>query len=260
MKLYILNSFLALILISCETKKKDQSDVLARVSGESLTLKKAEKLNMGKPLDKESIPRFVSNWINNTVLLKKGKELSLDKDSILLHKRNVFFNNLIISSFLNKNQFSKINISNKEVLDYYNNNKESFFREYEEVFLEHYFTREPVFSKKLKSFFILNKKTDINISDFLLESKTVKKGKIPVQFSSYIFDNKKEVVGPIASKKGYHFFKILNRYEKGSVKGLEIVYDEIFQRLYKKKKKKLSLFLLDSIKNTEEIYINPKYQ
>jgi len=39
-----------------------------------------------------------------------------------------------------------------------------------------------------------------------------------------------------------------------------MVYDEIFQRLYKEKEKKQSLFFLDSIKNTEQIYINPKYQ
>ena len=252
--------FLIFFFISCETKKKDQSDILARVSGESLTFKKAQKLNLGKPLDKESIPRFVSNWINNTVLLKKGKELGLDKDSILLEKRNVFFNNLIISSFLNKHQFSKINVSNEEVLNYYKENKESFSRESEEVFLEHYFTKKSVLSKKLNAFFVLNKKADINISDFLLESKTVRKGRTPGQFSSYIFGNRKDVVGPVTSKKGYHFFKILNRYEKGSVKGLEVVYDEIYQRLYKNKKEKLSFFVLDSIKNTEEIYINPKYQ
>ena len=252
--------FLIFFFLSCETKKKDQSDILARVSGESLTFKKAQKLNLGKPLDKESIPRFVLNWINNTVLLKKGKELGLDKDSILLEKRNVFFNNLIISSFLNKNQFSKINVSNEEVLNYYKENKESFSRESEEVFLEHYFTKKSVLSKKLNAFFVLNKKADINISDFLLESKTVRKGRTPGQFSSYIFGNRKDVVGPVTSKKGYHFFKILNRYEKGSVKGLEVVYDEIYQRLYKNKKEKLSFFVLDSIKNTEEIYINPKYQ
>ena len=252
--------FLIFFFISCETKKKDQSDILARVSGEILTLKKAQKLNMGNPLDKESIPQFVSSWINNTILLKKGKELGLDKDSILLEKRNIFFNNLIISSFLNKNQFSKINVSNKEVLNYYRENKESFSRGSEEVFLEHYFTKKSVLSKKLNAFFVLNKKTDINVSDFLLESKTVKKGRTSGQFSSYIFGNRKEVVGPVTSKEGYHFFKILNRYEKGSVKGLEVVYDEIYQRLYKNKKEKLSFFVLDSIKNTEEIYINPKYQ
>ena len=99
MKCCILNTFLILFFTSCEAKKKDHSDVLARVSGESLTLKKARKLNMGKPLDREYIPQLVSDWINKTVLLKKGKELGLDKDSILLGKRDVFFNNLIIVSY-----------------------------------------------------------------------------------------------------------------------------------------------------------------
>ena len=260
MGVFVFNAFLTLFLFSCETKKKDESDVLARGSGKTLTINKAQKLNPGKPLNKEAIPKIVSDWITNTVLLKKGIEMNIHRDSMLLKKRDLFYNKLVISSFLNQSHHPKIYISNKEILDYYNKNKESFSRETDEVFLEHYFTEKSVFSKKLKSFFILNKKTDINISDFLLESKTVKKGRVPDQFSSFIFDNESETIGPIRSKKGYHFFKILNRYKKGSSKGLEMVYDEIFQRLYKKKEKDLSLFLLDSIKNTEEIYINPKYK
>ena len=43
MKFCNLNFFLILFFISCETKKKDKSDVLARVSGKSLTLKKCTK-------------------------------------------------------------------------------------------------------------------------------------------------------------------------------------------------------------------------
>ena len=260
MSVFIFNVFLMFFLFSCETKKKDDSDVLARVSGEILTVKEAQKLNPGKPLNKETVPKIVSDWITNTVLLKKGIEMDIHKDSMLLKKRDDFFNTLIISSFLDQNHRTKINVLNTEILDYYDKNKESFLRETDEVFLEHYFTNKPVFSKKLKSFFILNKKTDINVSDFLLESKTVKRGRTSDQFSSFIFDNENESVGPIRSKKGYHFFKILSRHKKGSSRGLEMVYDEIFQRLYKKKENNRSLFFLDSIKNTEEIYINPKYQ
>tara|TARA_B100000575_G_scaffold55984_1_gene42072 strand:+ start:412 stop:1194 length:783 start_codon:yes stop_codon:yes gene_type:complete len=260
MRFFFFHVFLTLFLFSCETKRKDSSDVLARVSGKTLTIRKAQKINGVKPLDKESIPKTVSDWITNTVLLKKGIEMDLHKDSLLLKKRDRFFNSLIISSFLKQNHHPKINVLNKEILDYYDKNKESFFRETDEVFLEHYFTEKLAFSKKLKSFFVLNKKPDINVSDFLLESKTVKKGRTSDQFSTFIFDSKDEVVGPIQSKDGYHFFKVLSRYKKGSSKGLEMVYDEIFQRLYKKKEKNRSLFYLDSIKNTEEIYINPKYQ
>jgi hypothetical protein len=260
MGVFVFNIFLMFFLFSCETKKKDNSDVLARVSGKTLTIKKAQKLNSGKPLNEETISKIVSDWINNTVLLKKGIEMDIHKDSLLIKKRNTFFNNLVISSFLNQINHQKISVSNEEVLNYYNKNKESFSRETDEVFLEHYFTEKSIFSKKLKSFFILNKKTDINVSDFLLESKTVKKGRTSDQFNTIIFDNESEVIGPIRTKKGYHFFKILSRYKEGSNKGLEMVYDEVFQRLYKKKERKHSLFLLDSIKNTEEIYINPKYQ
>ena len=260
MGVLIFNLFLIFFLFSCETKKGDSSDVLARVSGKTFTIKKAQELNRGKPLNKETIPKIVSDWITNTVLLKKAIEMDIHKDSLLLRKRDVFFNSIVISSFLDQNHHSKINVLNKEILDYYNKNKESFFRETDEVFLEHYFTEKPTFSKKLKSFFILNKKTDINVSDFLLESKVVKKGRTSDQFSSFIFDNNSESIGPIRSKKGYHFFKILSRHKKGSSKGLETVYDEIFQRLYKDREKNRSLFFLDSIKNTEEIYINPKYQ
>ena len=260
MGFFVFNVFLILFLFSCETKKKDDSDVLARVSGKTLTVNKAQKLNPGKPLNKEAIPKIVSDWITNTVLLKKGIEMNIHKDSMLLKKRDLFFNKLVVSSFLDQSHHRKISISNKEVLDYYNKNKESFSRETDEVFLEHYFTEKSIFSKKLKSFFILNKKTDINISDFLLESKTVKKGRTSDQFNSVVFNSESEIVGPIRSKKGYHFFKILSRHKKGSDKGLEMVYDEIFQRLYKKKERNYSLFLLDSIKNTETIYINPKYQ
>tara|TARA_B100000886_G_scaffold226078_1_gene157508 strand:+ start:206 stop:853 length:648 start_codon:yes stop_codon:yes gene_type:complete len=215
---------------------------------------------MGMPLNKEEIPKMVSDWVTNTLLLKKGMEMNIHKDSLLLKKRDVFFNNLVISSFLDKGYHPGITVLNKEILDYYNKNKESFSRETDEVFLEHYFTESPTFSKKLKSFFVLNKKTDINVSDFLLESKTVKKGRTSDLFSSFIFGNKNKIIGPIRSKKGYHFFKILSRYKEGSSKGLETVYDEIFQRLYKKKERNRSLFFLDSLKNTVEIYINPKYQ
>ena len=90
MSVFVFNLFLIFFLFSCETKKKDDSDVLARVSGKTLTIKKAQKLNQGKPLNKESIPKIVSDWITNTVLLKKGIEMDIHKDSLLLKKKRFF--------------------------------------------------------------------------------------------------------------------------------------------------------------------------
>ena len=74
MKFLILIILLTFFLFSCETKRKDTSDVLASVDGKTLTLNKIQKLNPGLPLDKESLPLMVSSWVTNTVLLKKGIE------------------------------------------------------------------------------------------------------------------------------------------------------------------------------------------
>jgi len=100
MKFLVFQVFFIFVLLSCETKRKDSSDVLARVSEKTLTIDKAQKLNMDKPLNRESIPGFVSDWVTSTILLNKGKEMGIHKDSLLLRKRDVYFNNLIASSFV----------------------------------------------------------------------------------------------------------------------------------------------------------------
>ena len=252
--------FICFFLFVCETKKQDTSDILARVEGETLTLKKATTLNEGSILMKEKLPGLVQDWVTNTVLLKKAKSLGIDQDSSIIKKRDVYFNDLIVSSFINHSFKPNIEISKKEILDYYKNNKEDFSRTTDEVFLEHYFTEKIGISKKLSSFFNSNKKEDINLSDFLVETKKIKKGRSPGFFEPYLFDSKKDLVGPIKSDKGYHFFKILGRYKKGSLIGLDQAHNEIYQRIYKQKETSFSAIFLDSIKNSMEIYINPKHQ
>ena len=107
---------------------------------------------------------------------------------------------------------------------------------------------------------MLNKKSDVDISSFLIEAKLIKKGRNPGFFEPYIFENNEKTIGPIRSESGYHFFKVLNRYNKKSLKGLDQVYDEIYQRLSKQKEVSFHSLFLDSIKNSLQIYINPKYQ
>ena len=158
MGVFVFNFFLIFFLFSCETKKKDDSDVLARVSEKTLTIKKAQRLNQGKPIKQRNHSKNSFGLDYQYCFIKKGIEMDIHKDSLLLQKRDVFFNNLVISSFLNQSHHSKIHISNKEILDYYNKNKESFSRETDEVFLEHYFTEKSIFSKKIKIFFYLKQK------------------------------------------------------------------------------------------------------
>ena len=98
---------------ACETKKQDTSDVLARVGDETLTFKKATALNGGAVLMKEKLPGLVQDWVTNTVLLKKAKSLGIDQDSSIIKKRDVYFNDLIVSSFINHSFKPNIEISKR---------------------------------------------------------------------------------------------------------------------------------------------------
>ena len=71
---------------------------------------------------------------------------------------------------------------------------------------------------------------------------------------------KQAVVGPIKAKELYHVFKVFTRYKKGSQKDFFGCYDEIYQRLYKRSVAEKSTHILDSLKQSVNIYINPVYQ
>ena len=76
-----------------------------------------------------------------------------------------------------------------------------------------------------------------------------------------LFENKKTgFIGPIRTELGFHLFDVIKRYKKGSELGLESSYDEIYQRLLKKKKLKKKKSFVDSLKRNTNIFINSKYK
>ena len=75
-----------------------------------------------------------------------------------------------------------------------------------------------------------------------------------------IFVKKKRIVGPVILGKDISVLKVLGVNKQGSIKGLNDVYDEIYQRVFKIKSLEVQDLLLDSLKNTVNISINPEYQ
>ena len=61
-------------------------------------------------------------------------------------------------------------------------------------------------------------------------------------------------------RKRHFSFKGFSINKQGSIKGLNDVYDEIYQRVFKIKSLEVQESLLDSLKKTVNISINPKYQ
>ena len=93
-----------------------------------------------KSKQKKKAYDFIENWTTEKVLLKKAIDEGYLEDLRLKKERDSFYNNLIISSFLDNSLSVNISISKEEILKYYNSSK-GLFTEEEEVFVHHFFKR-----------------------------------------------------------------------------------------------------------------------
>ena len=69
-----------------------------------------------------------------------------------------------------------------------------------------------------------------------------------------------DILGPKKNDQGFHLFEILKKYKKGSDRGLELVYDEIYERLFKQKREALVASTLDSLYLSSDVFISPDVQ
>ena len=133
-------------------------------------------------------------------------------------------------------------------------------RNVNEVYVDHYISKEIGVAKRMVSFLLSNKnKNFLDLSTFLHVSEYIKKDQVQPLFNNRLFKKNAKVVGPIEKNKKYHVFNIVESYEEGSFIGLDLVYDEIYQRLYKKEEIIKKNILINKLRKEVNIYINPEY-
>ena len=246
------------LFIGCSDKSQTEHP-LARVG--SFVLSESD---IDKEMTEEKVFEFVENWVTNKVLMEKAKKAGFFEDKKLKNERDLFYNKLVISSFVNNALIKGVDISREEVLAYYNSSKSSFNRKQEEVFVHHFFNKEIEQLRSIKRQ-ILKGESKTSTSkikdDYNVESVFIKRGFSIKEIDNALFENEKTgIVGPIRTDLGFHLFDIIKRYKKDSELGLESSYDEIYQRLLKTKKSSQKKTFVDSLKKNTNIFINSKYK
>ena len=258
----LIYSFLFLSLFcSSENRTAKDSRVYARVGNNTLTDENLVLLNTEKPFSNDALQHSIENWINQSLILSEAKKEGFEKDIALIKKGELYYNQLIISSFIEKHVSSRINILKDDVRLYYKQNKSSFIRNQDEAQIEQYIMESEKDARKLVRSFGSRKAIDTDrFSIRSTHQDVVKRGTFSKEVDDDIFIRKKSVVGPVFLGGNICVLKVLNRYKRGSFLGLDEVYDEVYQRLYKTKSITEKNRLLDSLKKNMNIYINPEYQ
>ena len=250
------------IFVSCSGEEKEPKEVFARVGEKTLTKEDIVAMKKRGLVSEGSVSHLVNRWIEKMVLYEAAINSNLDKDEFLIKKRDVFYKDLLISSFLDIKSKKEIVVSKKEISNYYNKNKKSFARSNNEILLKHFVLPTNKEAKKIKRFLKSNKKgkeLEGLVEKYKPETKIVKEGLIGDNLIGFVFKySVGDVVGPKSINGSYHVFDILKKHNKKSIKGLEIVYDEIHQRIFKTKEIQFLDSVLDSLFLNNDIYISPE--
>ena len=253
---------LIVFVVSCykDSNKKIVDDVYARVGTVELTQESLVLFNNKTP-DSKTLNSSIKNWIDETVLFSEAMKSGFENDVVLQRKRDSYYRELIIASFVESVIASKVSVSNDDVRLYYKRNKGEFVRALDEVRIEQYIVKSKKVANRLTASF--NSKKNIDLSKFdieLVKTETVQRGTFAKDIDNMLFVKRRRVVGPIVLGKDISVLKVLGINKQGSIKGLNDVYDEIYQRVFKIKALRVRESLLDSLKKTVNISINPKYQ
>ena len=253
---------LIVLIVSCykDSNKGIVDDIYARVGPVVLTQEDLVFFDNKTP-DLRTLNSKIENWIDETVLFSEAMKNGFENDVVLQRKRDSYYREIIIASFVESVIASKVSVSNDDVRLYYQRNKGEFARVLDEIKVEQYIVKSKRVGNRLIASF--NSKKNIDLSKFdieLVKTETVQRGTLAKDIDDMLFVKRRKVVGPLVLGKDFSVLKVLGINRQGSIKGLNDVYDEIYQRVFKIKSLEVQESLLDSLKETVNISINPKYQ
>lgn len=244
--LIIVFAFLLLLNVSCGKKSIDEKDILAQVGSESLTIQDIETQfpdAMQGRLTVDQIKGKIELWINTQLVYQQAQRLGLhntlrDELEREIKQLEVFY---LANKVVEREITRKIQVTDQEINDYYEKNKEQFTRSVTEIKAYHLLVKSKENATEVMS--LLKSKEPLQeISKKYNEPSPIwpngDLGYFPLEVLPDMIKKplSRLKVGEITSRGiesdfGTHFFEIIDKQPPGSIKSLQEVKEQIIETL-----------------------------
>ena len=241
---------LSFALLSCEGEK--QGNVIARVNNQKLTQEDIEKEIPPETKEKVTLGQkreYVRRWIINELLYQEAKKSGIDQQEDIKRKIEQITKDFVVTNFLEKEFADSFLVPPEEIKKYYQENKEKFLREEDEIRASHILlkTREDAEMVRTKLVFradfsrlaretSLDPETKFRGGDLGYFTRSMMRPEI----SDAAFKlNVGNISKPIETEWGFHVLKITDKKEKGSIRELWEVESLIANILSGQKRKEV---------------------
>ncbi|GAB4342765.1 MAG: peptidylprolyl isomerase [Calditrichia bacterium] len=254
-RLFFVLNLLVIWISGCHRETIPPGDIVARVGGEYLTRQEvlaAIPENTPEPEKTDLVRHIVDKWVRYTALSLEAKEAGMDLTDYQKYSLALLEKQYLADQFIEKNFPINVTVTEKEISEYYEANKNEFVRENDEVHLVQ------LFMEKLDRAIDREIKQSKNLLEIITKNLLDKSPNRLIQpngdlgyiaitdFAPVIQERVKQgivgkIYGPLKIEKGYYYFQILDKQKKNSIRELELVKDTIKERLeYVKRYKKIN--------------------
>ncbi len=248
--------------MGCHTTRKVEDDkVIVSVGDGNLTLQKlveAVPTSMKSKISKEQINNYIQQWIEMELIYREALRSGLDKDEKVLKELEDAKREILVRRYLDEHLSDDKEVTESDALDYYNENKDSYKLEDDEIRALHILAAT---SEKARAayqrinsgedFEKVAREVSIDFEEnHRIDLGYIKKEEIVPELSARVFSSSiGSVTRPLQSDFGYHIFKILDRKQKGGYQDFESVKDQIISRLKSIKKNEQYTDLILGLRN-----------
>jgi len=255
---YLMVALLLMGLLSCS----NQSDegLIAEVNHESLSLDELVLMFPGfMELDSLQKSLLVENWIRETLLAQEAEKSLIHRDPMFNYRVETYRRRLLADKQLDAVLRDKGGVNRNEIDAYYQNNLASFRRQGNEFFGFHVLLPTKDEARELERAI---EKGDLEKKQSLVALHPKETGLFKVEnllpeVKEYLLKKKRPgIFGPIKSDLGYHLVEVKTWHDRGSLKSLDEVWEEIAARLSINQQRHIEGQLVDSLRKSSSILFN----
>ena len=257
---------LVFIIIGCNQNHELPQDLVAQVNDTYLI---KENLNYRVPGDLPDETQLsmkkmmIKQWVEDEIIYQSALNEGAGWEESDLFLIENYKKAILIQRYMDNKLNKNFRVSEKEIEDFYNDNKREFIRKTDEVHVIHLFIekkdnaifKEISESKKLSE---IVDKYYFNIRS-TYESPNGDLGYVSIESLPNIIQNavKRQKTGtisnPLRSTDGYHFIQLMDKQKAASQIDLELVKDEIVLRLKWQKREQERERLMDELREKFQV-------
>ncbi len=244
--------------LSCASDRDDK--LIAEVNHERLSLDELVLMFPGfMSLDSLQKSLLVENWIRETLLAQEAEKNLIHRDPMFNYRVETYRRRLLADKQLDVILKDQGNVGREEIEEYYQNNLVSFKRQSNEFFGFHVLLPSRDDARDLERAI---ENGDLEKKQALVAMQPKETGLFKVEslfpeVKEYLLKKKRPgIFGPIKTDLGYHLVEVKTWHDRGSIKSLDEVWEEIAARLSINQQRHIETQLVDSLRKAGSILFN----